>query len=70
MADRYFSGEPALGNTLKVGEEIYTITAVIEDVPRNSHILFDGLVSRNSLPARDGELGQFWGIYLSAAAGG
>ena len=23
MADRYFSGESAVGNTLKVGEEIY-----------------------------------------------
>jgi len=59
MADRYFSGEPALGNTLIVGEEIYTITAVIEDVPRNSHILFDGLVSRNSLPAEMGNWGNF-----------
>ena len=59
MADRYFSGEPAVGSTLKVGEEIYTITAVIEDVPRNSHILFDGLVSRNSLPAQMGSWGGF-----------
>jgi len=58
MADRYFSGEPAVGNTLTVGEEIYTITAVIEDVPRNSHILFDGLVSRNSLPAQIGNWGN------------
>jgi putative ABC transport system permease protein len=62
MADRYFGGEPAIGNTLKVGEEIYTITAVIEDVPTNSHILFDGLVSRNSLPARLGR-GGYVGVY-------
>ena len=62
MADRYFSGESAVGNTLKVGEEIYTITAVIEDVPRNSHILFDGLVSRNSLPQQMGSWGNF-GVY-------
>ena len=59
MADRYFSGNPAVGNTLKVGEEIYTVTAVIEDVPRNSHILFDALVSRNSLPAQMGSWGNF-----------
>lgn len=59
MADRYFSGGPAVGNTLQVGEEVYTITAVIEDVPRNSHILFDGLVSRNSLPAQMGSWGNF-----------
>ena len=59
MADRYFSGEAALGNTLTVGEDIYTITAVIEDVPENSHILFDGLVSRNSLPQQMGSWGNF-----------
>ena len=59
MADRYFSGETAVGKTLKVGEEIYTIYAVIEDVPKNSHVLFDGLVSRNSLPAQMGSWGNF-----------
>lgn len=59
MASRYFGGDKAVGNTLKVGEEIYTVTAVIEDVPRNSHILFDGLVSRNSLPAQMGSWGSF-----------
>jgi putative ABC transport system permease protein len=59
MAARYFSGAKAVGNTLKVGEDIYTVTAVIEDVPRNSHIWFDGLVSRNSLPAEIGNWGNF-----------
>jgi putative ABC transport system permease protein len=59
MADRYFSGGQALGNTLTVGEEIYTVTAVIQDVPMNSHILFDGLVSRNSLPREMGNWGNF-----------
>jgi putative ABC transport system permease protein len=62
MASRYFGGEMAVGNTLKVGEDLYTVTAVIEDVPRNSHILFDGLVSRNSLPAQMGSWGNF-GVY-------
>jgi len=59
MSDRYFGGSQAVGNTLKVGEDIYTVTAVIEDVPRNSHILFDGLVSRNSLPSQMGSWGNF-----------
>jgi len=59
MAARYFGGDEAVGNTLKVGEEIYTVTAVIEDVPQNSHVLFDGLVSRNSLPAEIGNWGNF-----------
>ncbi len=59
MAGRYFGGEKAVGNTLKVGDEIYTVTAVIEDVPTNSHVLFDGLVSRNSLPPQMGSWGNF-----------
>ncbi len=59
MSDRYFGGGQAVGNTLKVGEDLYTVTAVIEDVPRNSHIIFDGLISRNSLPAQMGSWGNF-----------
>lgn len=59
MAGRYFSGESALGKTLKVGDEVHTVTAVIEDVPSNSHVLFDGLVSRNSLPQQMGSWGNF-----------
>ncbi|MFO7671489.1 MAG: ABC transporter permease [Bacteroidales bacterium] len=62
MAGRYFNGESALEKTLKVGEEVYTVTAVIEDVPNHSHVLFDGLVSRNSLPQQLGSWGNF-GVY-------
>jgi putative ABC transport system permease protein len=62
MASRYFGSEEAVGNSLQVGDEMYTITAVIEDVPRNSHVIFDGLVSRNSLPAQMGSWGNF-GVY-------
>lgn len=59
MASRYFTNESAVGNSLKVGDDLYTITAVIEDVPRNSHVIFDGLVSRNTLPAQMGSWGNF-----------
>jgi len=59
MAQRYFGGGNAAGNTLKVGNEIYTVTSVIEDVPANSHVIFDGLVSRNSLPQQMGSWGNF-----------
>ena len=59
MAARYFSGDNAVGKTLKVGEEIYTVSAVIEDVPKNSHVLFDGLVSVNSIQQQIGSWGNF-----------
>jgi len=62
MASRYFPGEHAVGKTLEVGEELYNVTAVMQDVPDHSHVLFDGLVSRNSLPAQMGSWGNF-GVY-------
>lgn len=62
MAGRYFPDGEAVGGTLNVGDEIYTVTAVIEDVPSHSHILFDGLVSRSSLPRQMGSWGGF-GVY-------
>lgn len=59
MASRYFNPGKAVGMDLEVGDELYTVTAVIEDVPANSHILFDGMVSRNSLPPEIGSWGNF-----------
>jgi len=59
MAGRYFGTGKAVGNTLTVGDQVYTVTAVIEDVPGNSHVIFDGIVSRNSLPPQMGSWGNF-----------
>ncbi|MFC2089584.1 ABC transporter permease [Bacteroidota bacterium] len=59
MASRYFGRGEAVGNSLRVGDEEYTVKAVIEDVPSHSHVIFDGLVSRNSLPAQMGSWGNF-----------
>jgi len=59
MASRYFGSEPALGKTLQSGDDLYTVTAVMEDVSRNSHVIFDGLISRNTLPAELGSWGNF-----------
>jgi putative ABC transport system permease protein len=38
--------------------KVYKVTAVIEDVPKNSHIIFNVLISRNSLPA---DFANNWG---------
>jgi len=59
MSERYFGTESPIGKSLQSGEDLYTVTAVIDDVPENSHILFDGLVSRNTLPDQLGSWGQF-----------
>ena len=59
MSERYFGDESPIGKSLQSGEDIYTVTAVIDDVPENSHILFDGLVSRSTLPDQLGSWGSF-----------
>ena len=47
LAEKYFGEQEALGKTLWLGEqkEPYTVTGVMENVPDNSHLKFDGLLS-------------------------
>lgn len=46
IAYRYFSDEDPLGKSLRFNnQDDYTVTGVIENVPRNSHLLFDMLCS-------------------------
>ncbi|MFT3750511.1 MAG: ABC transporter permease [Agriterribacter sp.] len=41
-----------LGKTLEnVNGKVYKVTGVMKDVPKNSHLIFNILVSRNTLPA-------------------
>jgi putative ABC transport system permease protein len=51
VANKYFGNDDPIGKTLVSGEESYRITAVIEDVPQNSHFRFNALSSRKSLPS-------------------
>ncbi|GAO43184.1 ABC transporter permease [Flavihumibacter petaseus] len=50
-----------LGKTLEnINGKVYKVTGVMEDVPRNSHFLFNVLVSRKTLPA---DFGNNWGSF-------
>jgi putative ABC transport system permease protein len=62
MAVKYFSNpSSAVGQSLKNNNgDLYKITAVIEDVPTNSHIRFNGLISRSSLPK---DFSDNWGSF-------
>lgn len=53
IAEKYFGKNTSyVGKTLEnASGDIYKVTAVIKDVPKNSHIIFNILISRNSLPA-------------------
>jgi putative ABC transport system permease protein len=44
-AYKLFKEEDAIGKVVENGDEKYTVTGVVEDVPTNSHIQFDALAS-------------------------
>ncbi len=53
VAKKFFGNTAnCVGKSLEnASGDVYKITAVIEDVPKNSHILFNVVISRSSLPA-------------------
>lgn len=60
LAEKYFGEHTSyIGRTLEnANGDIYKVTAVIKDVPKNSHIIFNALISRSSLPA---DFANNWG---------
>lgn len=61
IAKKYFgNAQSALGQSLQnpQGEE-FKITAVLKDVPLNSHFRFDALISRRTQPGYQGSWGNF-----------
>ncbi len=64
LAEKYFGKNTAvLGKTLKTVYDVYKITGVIEDLPKNSHILYDMLISTSTIlkgrENRDDDWGSF-----------
>ncbi len=51
LADKYFKGESAVGKTLELPQNNndYLVSGVVEDIPHNSHLEFDLLISSKSL---------------------
>ena len=45
MAQKYFSGENPLGETLEINSEEYEITGVVIDSPTNTHLKYDFIAS-------------------------
>ncbi|WP_353129758.1 ABC transporter permease [Parapedobacter pyrenivorans] len=60
VAEKYFGkAESYLGKSLEnTNGDVYKITGVVKDVPKNSHIIFHVLISRSSLPA---DFANNWG---------
>lgn len=57
-AKKYFGTANAIGKILETDHNPYTVTAVIKDMPRNSHFNFDFLFSMDNVDYQ-------WGNYLS-----
>jgi len=60
LAEKFFgSSRGVTGKTLEDNDgKLYKITAVLKDVPKNSHILFNALISRSTLPV---DFADNWG---------
>lgn len=65
LANKYFGKNAlAVGKTLKTVYDVYKVTGVIEDVPKNSHLLFDMLISMSSLLKGNNQDGNnSWGNF-------
>lgn len=50
MAFKYFGNEPAFGKAIRLNNEDYTVTGVVEDLPPYSHMDFEFL---SSYPSKD-----------------
>ena len=60
FSQRYFGKENPVGKTIdREDNETFTITGLIEDIPRNTHFTFDALISRTTLPEDWGSWGSF-----------
>ena len=64
LADKYFGkNNPAVGKTLRTVYDVYKVTGVIKDVPQNSHLRFDMLISWVSLPKNQYGGEDNWGNF-------
>jgi putative ABC transport system permease protein len=62
LAKKYFGKQQAVGKTLRTVYDVYKVTGVIEDVPKNSHIRYDMLISMSTL-LRNNQGQDNWGSF-------
>jgi putative ABC transport system permease protein len=62
LAQKYYgNNERALGQVFENNRgDKYTVTAIVKDVPENSHLIYNALISMNTLPR---DFANFWGQF-------
>ena len=66
LAEKYFGKRtPAVGKTLKTVYDTYRVSAVIEDLPRNSHFRFDMLISMSTFLRNNQNGPPNWGSFFN-----
>src|SRR5260221_5527376 len=66
-AKKYFGEEDPMGKSLVIGDDSWTVTGVIQDLPENTHLKFDFLMTtRQWIMKEKIESENFWnpGVYL------
>jgi putative ABC transport system permease protein len=62
MALRFFkTTELAMGNTLTIRSKEHKITGILKDLPEQSHLQFDGLISMATILAQSPNFNDRWG---------
>ncbi len=72
LAEKYFGKPDVIGEQLRDNEdELYTVTAVFNDLPQNTHIRYNGIISSASIAKEIGEerfndrsAGAFWNVQV------
>ncbi|HTB24920.1 MAG TPA: ABC transporter permease [Puia sp.] len=64
LAEKYFGkNEQVVGKTMKTVYDLYKVTGVIEDVPQNSHLRFDMLISFSTILKGNNNGNDNWGSF-------
>lgn len=62
LALKFFKNtDEALNNTVTFRDKEYTITAILENIPENTHMQFDALISITTITSTDKEFNNRWG---------
>jgi putative ABC transport system permease protein len=60
-AIKFFGTTEVLGRQVARGEDNYQITGILKNVPENSHLQFDALISMSSITSQSPEFNDRWG---------